>query len=163
MKPLDFATSLLVDEAPEEVFKAITNARGWWSEEIEGNTEKLNDEFVYHFEDVHYSRMKLTEVVPDKKIVWLVQYNYFKFTKDKSEWTGTSISFEISRKDGKTQLTFTHHGLTPEFECFSVCNNAWTQYIRKSLYNLIVTGKGQPNATGKPTTQDEKDLSASRK
>lgn len=163
MKTSDFTTTLMVDRSPEQVFKAITNARGWWSEEIEGNTEKLNDEFTYHFEDVHYSQMKLTEVIPDKKIVWLVKYNYFKFTQDKSEWTGTTISFEISEKGGKTQLVFTHHGLTPEFECFNVCNNAWTHYIQNSLQDLITTGKGQPNATGKPTTKDEKELSASRK
>lgn len=163
MKTSDFTTTILVDNSPEQVFKAITNVRAWWSEEIEGNTEKLNDEFTYHFEDVHYSQMKLTEVIPDKKIVWLVKYNYFKFTKDRSEWTGTTISFDISEKEGKTQLIFTHHGLTPEFECFNVCNNAWTQYIQKSLRDLITTGKGQPNATGKPTTKDEKELSASPK
>ncbi len=161
MKASDFTTTIVVDCSPEQVFKAITNVRGWWSEEIEGNTEKLNDEFNYHFEDVHKSHITLTEVIPNKKIVWLVKENYFKFTKDKSEWTGTTISFEISEKDGKTQLTFTHHGLTPEFECFDVCNNAWTQYIQKSLRDLILTGKGQPNATGRPTTKDEENMSSS--
>jgi hypothetical protein len=50
--------------------------------------------------------MKLTEVVPDKKVVWQVLSNYFNFTKDKSEWTGTKIIFEISEKNGKTQLHF---------------------------------------------------------
>lgn len=162
MKPSDFTTTIQVDQSPEHVFRAITNVRGWWSEEIEGNTEKLNDEFRYHFEDVHRSEIKLTEVVPGKKIVWLVKENYFKFTNDKSEWTGTSISFEIAEKDGKTQQTFTHRGLTPEFECFDVCRNAWTQYIQASLHDLIVTGKGQPNATGKPTTEDEKRLGSSK-
>lgn len=161
MKTSDFTTTILVDRSPEQVFKAITNVRGWWSEEIEGNTEKLNDEFNYHFEDVHRSRITLTEVIPNKKIVWGVKENYFKFTKDKSEWTGTTISFEITEKDGKTQLTFTHHGLTPKYECFDICNNAWTQYIQKSLRDLILTGKGQPNATGKPTTKDEQNMSSS--
>jgi hypothetical protein len=81
--------------------------------DIEGSTEKLHDEFTYHYRNIHYSQMTLTEVVPYKKIVWLVKYNYFKFTRDKSEWTGTKISFEISEKDGKTQIRFTHHGLVP--------------------------------------------------
>ena len=101
MSASDFTTTLLVDQSPKEVFRAITNVRGWWSEEIEGGTEKLNDEFTYHFEDIHRCKMKLIEVVPDKKVVWLVLDNYFKFTKDKSEWKGTKVIFEISQKDIK--------------------------------------------------------------
>jgi hypothetical protein len=68
MTTTDFTTALWVDQTPAEVFKAITNVRRWWSEEIEGNTAKLNDEFPYHCEDFHRCKMKLTEVVPDKKI-----------------------------------------------------------------------------------------------
>jgi hypothetical protein len=148
----------MVDETPAEAFKAINNVRGWWSEEIEGSTSKLNDEFTYHYQDVHNCRMKLIEVIPDKKVVWLVMDNYFKFTKDQSEWRGTKISFEISEEDAQTQIRFTHIGLIPEHECFEICSKAWSQYINQSLYNLITTGKGQPNGTGKPRTEDEKKL-----
>ena len=154
----DFSTTILVDQTPTAAFNAINNPRGWWSEEIEGSTNKLNDVFKYHFEDVHLCQMKLIEVVPDKKVVWLVLDNYFKFTKDKTEWNGTKIIFEITQKDDKTQVRFTHQGLVPEYECFDICKNAWTKYIQVSLYNLITTGKGQPNATGKPQTEDEKAL-----
>ena len=89
--------------------------------------------------------MKMIEVIPDKKVVWLVMDNYFKFTEDKSEWTGTQNIFEITEKDNKTQLRFTHLGLVPEYECFDICPNAWTDIMRNSLRNLITTGKGQPN------------------
>jgi Activator of Hsp90 ATPase homolog 1-like protein len=159
----DFTTTILVDQTPEEVFNAINNVRGWWSEEIEGSTSKLNDEFTYRYEDVHRSKMKLIEVIPNKKIVWLVEDNYFKFTKDSSEWTGNKIIFEITEKGNKTQLQFTQAGLVPEYECYDICQNAWTTYIQKSLRNLITTGKGQPNATGKPQTENEKELAESKK
>ena len=158
MSASDFTTTLPVDQSPKEVFRAIINVRGWWSEEIEGGTEKLNDEFTYHFEDIHQCKMKLTEVVPDKKVVWLVLDNYFKFTKDKTEWKGTKVIFEISQKDGKTVLRMTHQGLVPEYECFEICRDAWTSYIQNSLRNLIVTGKGQPNGKDKPMTENEKNL-----
>jgi len=162
MATSDFTTTLLVDQTPEEAFNAINNVRGWWSEEIEGDTHKLNDEFTYHYEDVHYCQIKLIEVIPNQKVVWFVKYNYFKFTKDRSEWTGTKISFEISEKDNKTEIRFTHHGLVPEFECYDICNTAWTHYIQQSLKDLIATGKGQPNASGKPRTEDENKLSAEK-
>ena len=60
----DFTTILLVDQTPVETFNAINNVRGWWSEEIEGSTDKLDDEFTYHYKDVHNCTMKLIAVVP---------------------------------------------------------------------------------------------------
>lgn len=73
--------------------------------------------------------------------------NYFKFTRDKNELKGSDITFEISERDGKTQLIFTHKGLVPACECYQICSDAWTHYILESLKNLILTGKG--NATPK--------------
>lgn len=40
---------------------------------------------------------------------------------------------------------FTHQGLVPAYECYEICFDAWTKYITKSLRNLIVSGKEQPN------------------
>jgi len=144
----DFTATILVSQTPQEALDAITNVRGWWSEEIEGSTDKLNETFTYRYEDMHRCQMKLIELVPGKKAVWLVTENYFSFTQDKAEWTGTKIVFDIEKKGSKTQIRFTHMGLVPQFECFDICANAWSQYIRQSLYDLITTGKGQPNPRG---------------
>jgi hypothetical protein len=141
----NYTATLLVDQSPKEAFKAITNLRGWWSEGIEGNTDKLHDEFFYHYKDIHLCRMKLIELVPNQKAVWLVVANYFKFTKDKSEWKGTKIIFDISQKGKRTEIKFTHEGLVPQYECYEICREAWTHYITESLRDLITTGKGQPN------------------
>lgn len=154
----DFTTTVLVDQTPKEAFNAINNVRGWWSEEIEGSTNKLNDEFKYHYQDVHRCKMKIIELIPNEKVTWLVLDNYFKFTRDKSEWIGTKIIFEIAEQDNRTLIRFTHLGLVPEYECFEICRDAWTTYIQNSLRSLITTGKGQPNATGKPQTENEKNL-----
>lgn len=142
----DFSTTLVVEQTPAEVFIAIKNVRGWWSEQIEGDTEQLNDEFTYHYKDVHRCRLKLTELIQDKKVKWLVTDNHFNFTKDKTEWNGTWVCFEIEENNNKTILRFTHLGLTKAYECYNICSNAWTRYIQQSLRNLITTGKGQPNA-----------------
>jgi hypothetical protein len=143
MENQSFTTTIMVDQTPKEVFNAINNVRGWWSEEIEGNTNKLNDEFKYHYEDIHLAKLKIIEMVPDQKVVWHVIDNYFNFTKDKKEWTDTKIFFEISKQGNKTQLRFTHLGLVPSYECYPICNDAWTNYIQESLYKLITTGKGE--------------------
>lgn len=145
MNNQDFATGFVVDQTPEEVFNAINNVRGWWSENIEGSTYQLNDEFTYSYQDVHSCKMRLIEVVPDQKVVWLVLNNHFNFISDQNEWKNTKISFEIEKKGDKTHLFFTHIGLTPADECYKVCFNAWTDYITNSLRNLVTAGKGHPN------------------
>jgi hypothetical protein len=142
----DFSTTILVGQTPKEAFAAITNVRGWWSENIEGGTAKLGDEFTYGYEDLHYCKVKLVEVVPNEKVVWRVVDNHFSFTKDKTEWKGTKVVFEISKNGDNTELRFTHVGLVPEYECFDVCAKGWSSYINGSLRNLISQGKGQPNA-----------------
>lgn len=160
MTATDFSTSISVDQSPEEVFKAINNVRGWWSEEIEGSTDKLNEEWSYHYQDVHRCKMKIVELIPNRKVAWLVLDNFFIFTKDKNEWKGNKIIFEITEQENKTHLRFIQLGLVLEYECFDICQNAWSTYIQKSLYSLITTGTGHPNGKDKPQTENEKKLAA---
>lgn len=145
MKNQFLTHSFTVDKTPLEVFDAINNVRGWWSGQIEGKTEKLGDEFTYQYENFHRSTQKITESIPGKKVVWTISDSYLSFVEDKTEWNGTKVIFDISQKDGKTEVRFTHQGLSSKQECFDACNDAWGSYIRGSLKNLITKGKGQPN------------------
>ena len=141
----DFTATFSVGQTPKEVFDAINNVRGWWSEEIDGRTDALDAVFLYHYQDKHICKMKIVEFVPGKTVVWLVMNNYFNFVKDENEWNDTKIRFEISENGDQTQLSFTHEGLVPQYECFDVCRKAWSGYITNSLRDLITAGKGQPN------------------
>jgi uncharacterized protein YndB with AHSA1/START domain len=157
MQDQNFATSFVVDQTPTQVFAAITNTRAWWSEEIVGRTDQVDAEFDYHFRDVHRCRIKVTELVPNKRVVWRVLKNHFSFIADQTEWTGTDIVFDIAERDGKTELRFTHIGLVPTYECYEVCADGWNTYINMSLRNLIAVGEGQPNL-GEPMTEGERTL-----
>jgi len=143
MKTSDFTATILVDQTPEEAFNAINNVRGWWTGEpgIEGSTDKLNDEFTYDYKPYHHSKQKLTELIPGKKVVWLVTDSNINFVEDKNEWTGTKITFEITKKGDKTEVCFTHVGLAPGIECYDNCSNAWGSYISSSLRNFIAKSR----------------------
>ena len=141
----DYTTSFTVDKSPEEVFAAITNVRGWWSEEIDGRTDKIGAEFKFHYRDLHKSTQRIAEFVPSKKVVWHVTESHIGFVEDKTEWQGTDIVFEVAKKNGKTELRFTHVGLVPAIECYDECSGAWGFYVNESLRSLITTGRGQPN------------------
>jgi hypothetical protein len=134
-----------VDRSPQEVFDAVTDVRGWWSADIDGGTAEEGDEFTYRYGEMHRCRIRLTEVVPGRRVTWLVLENHFAFTRDRTEWTGTTMTFDIVAGDGGTELRFTHHGLVPDYECFDVCTDAWSISVGGSLRNLITTGEGQPN------------------
>ena len=143
----DFTTTLFVDNSPEETFNKINNVRNWWTENVEGSSEKLDDEFTVRFSDVHVSTQKLVEVIKNKKVVWLVTNSKLNFIKKKDEWTNTTISFEIAAKEGKTQIIFKHIGLVPQIECYNDCTKGWEQYINGSLLKLLTEGKGVPDLT----------------
>jgi Activator of Hsp90 ATPase homolog 1-like protein len=143
MEQKDFTTAIVVDQTPDQVFSAINNPRAWWSGEIEGSTDKLNGEFTYRYKELHLTKQRIVEMIPDRKVVWLVTESQLSYTEDKEEWAGTKISFEITDMGDKTQLRFTHQGLTPEIECFDSCSGAWTQLIHQGLFSLISTVKGE--------------------
>jgi hypothetical protein len=145
MKSQNYTASFMVDQSPKEVFDAINNPRVWWSQAIDGDTDKLGAEFKYHYQDIHRCEFKITEFVPGRKVVWHVLDNYFNFVKDRSEWKGTDVVFEIFRKGDSTEVRFTHVGLVPAYECYEVRSDAWRSYINDSLRSLITTGEGQPN------------------
>ncbi|MBE7171283.1 MAG: SRPBCC domain-containing protein [Williamsia sp.] len=145
MSDKNFQTQFVVSQSPAEVFQAINNVRGWWSENIAGSTDQLNAVFLYQYKDVHRCKIRITEFIPEKKVVWHVLENRFSFTKDKGEWVGNELVFDIARAGAETELTFTQIGLVPAYECYEVCCDAWTSYINGSLKELIQTGKGKPN------------------
>jgi hypothetical protein len=144
-----YTITFAVDQSPAEVFSAINDVRGWWSGEIDGSTDALGDEFTYRYEEVHRSKQKITELIPDRKVVWHVLDATLKFTQDKTEWTGTDIVFDIARMGDKTEVRFTHIGLVPAFKCFDDCSNAWGFYIAGGLKNLIAN---RPYASLPPVT-----------
>src|SRR5882724_2964875 len=119
----DFSFSFESSKSPKVIFETLLDIKAWWSgiysEKIEGASSKLNDEFTFHAGNgAHYTKQRLIELVPDKKIVWLVTESNLSFVKKTGEWTNTKICFEISKKGDSTQVSFTHLGLVPQFECY---------------------------------------------
>jgi hypothetical protein len=144
MKNKDYKINLVVNVPIPKAFARINNVSEWWTGDLVGDSQQLNDEFTVRFGDVHVSTQKLIEFLPDNKVVWLVTDSRLNFIKQEDEWTNTTISFELSTRDDKTQIQFTHHGLVPEVECYDGCTKGWDYYIKGSLFKLITEGKGNP-------------------
>lgn len=154
MKDQSYTATLEFAKFPEDVFKNINDVSSWWTKdadgvqtEFEGRSAKLNDEFVLRHGENHYSKQKLLEVIPDKKVVWFVTDSKLNWIeKDKNEWTGTKMIFELTSQNGKTVLNFTHQGLVPEKECYGHSVQFWDMVLKEWLFNFITDGKAISDA-----------------
>jgi hypothetical protein len=142
-KQQDFSLSLTLNASAKETMKRISQVGSWWAKHFKGQAGKLNDEFSVHFGDT-YVDFRISEAIPDKKIVWRVTDCNLHWIDDKKEWNGTEVVWSLAEKDGKTRIDFVHKGLTPESECYDSCEPGWTHHIKDSLVKLIENGKGFP-------------------
>jgi len=138
-KTANYAVAIEIAKSPNDVFNhIIKDVSKFWPEEFEGESTKLNDEFVFRSGDTHYSKNKVVEFVPNKKVVWLVTESIRK--TDGFEWTGTKMIFELTPKADNTLLKFTYDGLILENEydrLVQICDLV----IKEKLYNLITNNK----------------------
>lgn len=138
-----FTTELTVDRTPEEVFAAITDVRAWFSESITGVAKAVGDAFSFIGKSIPTSRIRVTELVPGRRVAWHVEDAYIAFIDQHDEWNGTRMTFDITPAADGTRLRFTHHGLTPDRACYQDCSRGWTSCVQ-SLGTLLTTGVGEP-------------------
>ncbi|MGN6567654.1 MAG: SRPBCC domain-containing protein [Flavipsychrobacter sp.] len=134
-----YTVSIEVERPISEVFRHLTHdVAKFWPEDFDGASAKLNDEFVFSIGNSHYSKNKVAELLPDKKVVWLVTESVRK--ADNYDWTGTRMGFELRPKGNHTILEFTYDGpvLADEVERLKqVCDMT----IKDRLYNFLNNGK----------------------
>lgn len=143
MNQQNYQSSIAAGFTPREAFEGINHVTEWWARNIEGNTEKLNDVFTVHFGET-YVTFKITESVPNEKVAWHVTDCYLPWLKDKTEWNGTTVVFEIFPLGDETQVTMTHIGLVPEVECYNGCEAGWNKHFKGSLLKLLTEHVGAP-------------------
>jgi len=139
-KTVAYSVAIDLPKSQQEAFSHLVDLKRWWPEDFEGKDIKINSEFVFTTGDSHYSKNKVVEFVPDKKLVWLVTEGIRK--TDNFEWTGTKMIFEISPKGDHTILKFTYDGIVFEDEydrLVMICDMT----VKVMFYNFIVNGKGK--------------------
>lgn len=104
---------ITVDQAPEEVFAAVTDVRAWWNQNVTGGTAVAGDEFIYSDAGGLSCRIRLSEAAAPTKIFWEVVEAHLTEFDDHDEWSRTTMTFEIIPDQGGSTLRFIHLGLTP--------------------------------------------------
>ena len=142
MENNNFSSSISANIGAEEAIKKISNVPGWWGVVFTGNAEKQGDIFTITMGGDSFFNFTVTELVPGKRVVWLVTDCNMPWYNDKKEWANTRLIFDLEENKGVTVLTFTHEGLTPAVECWNDCEPGWTHWIKTSLFSYLTTGQG---------------------
>ena len=144
MNQENYQCSISVKATAEDSFQAINNVPEWWAKKVVGSSDHLNDVFMIDWGET-WVKFKITDFDANKKITWHCTDCYLGWLKDKTEWKGTTVVFELASEPGGTKIDFTHKGLVPQVECYDQCVKGWDQYVKGSLVGLLNEGKGQPS------------------
>jgi len=142
MEKNDFTSSITAKISADEAIKKINNVPGWWGITFSGSSEKQNDQFLVKMGGDSFFNFTVEELIPGKRVVWLVTDCNMPWYTDKKEWANTRLIFDVTEHNGVTDLIFTHDGLTPEVECWKDCEPGWTHWIKTSLFSYFTTGEG---------------------
>jgi hypothetical protein len=138
-KAANYTIEIEVAKSPGDVFNQVIDLSKWWPEEFEGENIRLNTEFALKTGDTHYSKNKVVEFVPDKKVVWVTTESQRK--ADNFDWTGTKFIFELTPQgNDNTVVKFTYDGVVLEHESerlVQICDMT----IKVIFYNFITYGK----------------------
>lgn len=126
---------ITTNASPDEVCRKIADIPSWWTKDFEGCSAIPGDEFIIHHPGAHYAKHKVTEIIPGRKLVWLVTESRLNWLQNQEEWTGTRMIFELT----PDKLNFTHEGLTPDKESYERCSQGWNLVIKQQLFNFINT------------------------
>jgi hypothetical protein len=138
----NFNSSICAKISADEAIKKISNVPGWWGITFSGSSEKQNAQFIVKMGGDSFFDFTVAELIPGKRVVWLVTDCNMPWYSDKKEWANTKLIFDVTGNDGVTTVNFTHEGLTPEVECYKDCAPGWTHWIKTSLSSYFTTGEG---------------------
>ncbi len=141
----DYHTSIVVQRSPKASQEAIGHVSEWWAKNVTGSSVQSGDEFTVQFGDT-FVKFKVSEYIPGRKVVWeVLDCNlHWLPAKDRKEWKGTQVVWEIRAQNGGSKIEMTHVGITPQVVCYADCKLGWDGYVQQSLYKLLTDGEGMP-------------------
>ncbi len=118
----DILHRITIDATPDRVFDALTVSEGlqsWWTRDSHATPEIGSVAIFKSVQGTIVFRMRVEELVPGKRVVWLCQ-------GDLQEWEGTQLSWDLeSTENSGTDLRFAHREWTSTEGEYPRCNTTW--------------------------------------
>jgi hypothetical protein len=139
-----YSSSFTAKVSAHEALERIERVSDWWTASFRGNSQSIGGVFTVQFGET-FANFEVVELIQGKRAVWLVTDCNISWTRDKKEWKGTKLVWELSSEGDKTKVIMTHVGLVPRIECYDDCKSGWDFYFGKSLQRFLTEGKGLPD------------------
>lgn len=140
----DYRSTISAHISSEDAFNRIARVSEWWTQHVSGTAQKVGDTFKVDWGQT-WVAFEIAQSVPFERTIWRVTDCHLHWLKDKSEWKGTELVWDVKSDKGTTIVTLTHAGLTPAVECFGACEAGWNFYFGKSLAQFLTQGLGLPD------------------
>ena len=135
-----FAADVRYRATPEQVFDALSHPARWWSTSVHAEGDRLR----LNWSDGGFVAFQVAADAP-RSLRWDCVDQVDHNLPRPDEWVGTAAVFELAEVADGTRLHFEHRGLTPALECFERCESGWDFFLRRSVGQLLETGRGIPN------------------
>jgi ketosteroid isomerase-like protein len=135
-----FVADIRYRAARERVFEALAHPERWWSTSVDADGDRLR----MNWRDGGYIAFRVS-ADPPRGMIWQFVEQVDRNLPQPDEWVGTTAIFELAEAGDGTRLHFEHRGLTPALDCYDVCENGWDFFLRRSVGQLLETGRGIPN------------------
>ena len=115
----DIRHAILIDAPLERVHALVSTGPGfaqWWAADVTENSSAGAVELGFFKRSTIYRLEPVTLSAPTEA-TWLCQTG--------KEWTGTTISFKLSRIEDRTLVRFEHAHWQAETDYFISCNTTW--------------------------------------
>ncbi len=147
---MDFQKTIQAKASKEKVYQAVTQEiNQWWGNVDTNDITKVGDEFSIYFEENTEWRFTVTELERDSSVRWKCIHAYHSYGGVKGitkEWLNSEVIFKFKDLEkGQVELFFEHRGLTPDLNCYEMCDAGWTYFVGSSLKQYLETGEGGPN------------------
>ncbi|WP_420547018.1 SRPBCC domain-containing protein [Curvivirga sp.] len=150
MSTENYSKSIMVNATTNEAYRALTRGYSQWWTSCEGAYGKLGDRITFKFPpQVSYWTFEARQLVPDQYVeLECVEAHHIILDKpesSKTEWLGTTLRFKIEAIEDQVRVELTHDGLTPQKDCYEVCEAGWDHFFLNSLQKYLNTGTGEPH------------------
>lgn len=142
---MDYSATIRCGAPPEEAARQISDdLEAWWGTRIERSVNG----FTVRFNNSH-ATFAFAPKGTDAAFSWTCTdaNMIIENVADPSEWRGTELVWEVTTDGPGSLVTLTHKGLSPDIECFDVCQRGWQHYFETSLRNHLNGRDASPSLT----------------
>lgn len=145
-----YTRRITVNTTASQAYQALTDGYSLWWTPCEHSFSHIGDRITFRFPpQASYWTFEATALVPSQYVELLcVEANHILLDKpasSKTEWLGTSLRFNIETVGDQTQVELIHSGLTPDKDCYEICEAGWDHFFLNSLSKYLNTGVGEPH------------------